>query len=59
MSPALEQFFAMSGYGTYVWSSFALALGIVLLNVWLAKRSLADAERDARRRLDMARESVP
>lgn len=49
----MNEFFAMSGYAKYVWPSFALGFGVVLLNVWLAKRALARAERDARRRLEM------
>ena len=35
------------------WGVFALGFGIVLLNVWLARRAVAQAERDARRRLEM------
>jgi heme exporter protein CcmD len=46
----MSEFFAMSGYAAYVWPSFALGLGILLLNVWLARRALAQAERAARRR---------
>lgn len=53
MKGGIGEFLAMSGYAPYVWSSFALGFGIVLLNVWLARRALADAERDARRRLEM------
>lgn len=53
----MTEFFAMSGYATYVWSSFGLGFGIVLLNVWLAKRSLAAAEQEARRRLEITRET--
>jgi heme exporter protein CcmD len=47
------EFFAMSGYGQYVWPSFLLGFGVVILNAWLASRSLAQAKRDARRRLEM------
>ena len=50
----MNEFFAMSGYAKFVWPSFALGFGIVLLNVWLAQRALAAAERDARRRLETA-----
>ena len=46
-------FLAMSGYGQYVWPSFLLGFGVVILNAWLAVRSLAAAKRDARRRLEM------
>ena len=46
-------FFAMSGYGKYVWPCMVLGFGVVLLNAWLAVRALATARRDARRRLEM------
>jgi len=46
-------FFAMSGYGQYVWPCMVLGFGVVLLNAWLAVRALANARRDARRRLEM------
>ncbi|HEX6637152.1 MAG TPA: heme exporter protein CcmD [Steroidobacteraceae bacterium] len=50
---SLGEFFAMSGYGKYVWPCMVLGFGVVLLNAWLAVRSLADARRDAKRRLEM------
>ena len=46
-------FFAMSGYGKYVWPCMVLGFGVVLLNAWLAMRALTTAKRDARRRLEM------
>jgi heme exporter protein CcmD len=46
-------FLAMSGYGEYVWPSFLLGFGVVILNAWLALRSLSTAKQDARRRLEM------
>jgi heme exporter protein CcmD len=46
-------FLAMSGYGKYVWPCVLLAFGVVLLNAWLAVRSLAEARREAKRRLEM------
>lgn len=49
----LGEFFAMSGYGKYVWPCMALGFGVVLLNAWLAVRSLAAAKQEARRRLEM------
>jgi heme exporter protein CcmD len=51
----LSEFIAMSGYGKYVWPSFVLGFGVVLLNAWLAVRSLAEAREQARRRLEMNR----
>ena len=52
---SLADFFAMSGYGKYVWPCMLLGFGVVVLNAWLAVRALADARRDARRRLEMNR----
>ena len=49
----LADFFAMSGYGKYVWPCMLLGFGVVLLNAWLAARSLANARQEARRRLEM------
>ncbi len=40
---ALEQFFYMGGYAFYVWTSYALALlvlGVQLLLPWLRERQL-------------------
>jgi heme exporter protein CcmD len=56
MSPwfsTAAEFFAMSGYGKYVWPCFVLGFGAVLLNAWLASRALALARQEARRRLEM------
>ena len=50
---SLGEFLAMSGYGKYVWPCFLLCFGAVVLNAWLASRSLADAKVEARRRLEM------
>ena len=50
---SFSDFLAMSGYGQYVWPSFLLGFGVVILNAWLAVRSLKMAKRDARRRLEM------
>ncbi len=52
---SLADFFAMSGYGKYVWPCMLLGFGVVVLNAWLAVRALANARRDARRRLEMNR----
>ena len=53
MSGGLEAFLSMSGYATYVWSSFGLTFGVLLLNVWLARRAVAQAQRDARAAVDL------
>jgi heme exporter protein D len=49
----MNEFFAMSGYGKYLWPAFGLGFGIVVLIYVSAMNSLASAKRDARRRLEM------
>ena len=49
----MNEFFAMSGYGKYLWPAFALGFGIVILNLVLAWLSLKSARAQARRRLEM------
>ena len=49
----MSEFFEMSGYGKYLWPSFALGFGIVILNLVLAWSSLKSAQAQARRRLEM------
>lgn len=49
----MREFLHMSGYGAYVWSAFAIAIGVLVLNVWLARRELRLAREQARRRLAM------
>lgn len=47
----MREFFAMSGYALYVWSSLLLTFAIIALNVYLAKRAWRDARQMAQRRL--------
>ena len=47
----MTEFFAMSGYGRFVWSSVALTLAIIALNVYLARRAFAAARQLAKHRL--------
>jgi heme exporter protein CcmD len=49
----MADFFNMSGYAFYVWTSYALGVGMLLLNVWWARRNLARARAEARRKLAM------
>ena len=49
----MSEFFHMSGYAFYVWTSYVLGVGALLLNVWWARRNLARARVEARRRLAM------
>jgi len=49
----LNEFFHMGGYAVYVWTSYAIALVVLLLNIILPARQrrklLADIARKARR----------
>lgn len=54
----MSDFFSMGGYAAYVWTSYALVLGIVVLNVVWARRSLKRALAEAQRRLAMRGESA-
>ncbi|HEY0587524.1 MAG TPA: heme exporter protein CcmD [Pseudoduganella sp.] len=41
---SLQDFFAMGGYGSYVWGSFSVVFGLMMLEVWMLRRR----EREAR-----------
>jgi len=47
----MSRFFEMGGYALYVWPSYAITLGAVVLNIIWARRSLSRARATARRRL--------
>ena len=49
----MSEFFAMSGYGKYLWPAFGLGFGIVVLIYVSAMSSLSAAKQEARRRLEM------
>jgi heme exporter protein CcmD len=51
MSPG--EFFAMGGYARYVWPSYVLVLGAIVLNILWARRALKRARAEARRRVAM------
>jgi heme exporter protein CcmD len=42
---------AMGGYGLYVWSSFALAFTVLVINEWRSRRSFRRAFRDVEVRI--------
>lgn len=44
-----EEFFAMGGYGFYVWGSYAVTALVMLAEPWLARRRHRLALRDAAR----------
>lgn len=50
---ALSDFFDMGGYAGYVWPSYVLTFAVVVLNIVWARRLLARAREEARRRLAM------
>jgi heme exporter protein CcmD len=54
----MSEFLDMKGYGVFVWPAYAIALGALWLNVWIARRQLQSARRDARRRLAMQEEQT-
>jgi heme exporter protein CcmD len=43
----------MGDYGAYVWSCYGLVFGVLMLNVWLGRRSWAEQVMHAKRRLKM------
>jgi heme exporter protein CcmD len=49
----MKEFLQMNGYGAYVWSAYAIAMGGLALNIWLARRQMRQAREHARRRLAM------
>ncbi len=53
----MSEFLDMSGYGAYVWSAYAIAIGGLVLNVWMARRQQRRAVQEARRRLAMQEQS--
>jgi heme exporter protein CcmD len=50
----LKDMLDMGDYGVYVWSCYGLVLGVLVLNVWLGRRSWAEQVMHARRRLKMS-----
>ncbi len=50
---SFSEFLHMNGYAAYVWSAYAIAIGSLALNIWLARRQLRVAREEARRRLAM------
>jgi heme exporter protein D len=49
----MSDFLNMGGYAAYVWPSYGLTLGVIVLNIVWARRLLAKSREDARRRLAM------
>ena len=48
---SLSGFWHMGGYAQYVWPSYVVALGTIVLSSWAALRQLRAARDEARRAL--------
>lgn len=46
-----SEFFAMGGYGLYVWGSFGVTAAALLIEVVLVRKRVADTRRTLRREL--------
>jgi len=53
----MAEYFHMSGYAFYVWTSFGLGAAVLVLNAWLARRNLQRQRVAAGRRLAMRESS--
>lgn len=53
----LKDILDMGEYGAYVWSCYGLTLAVLVLNVWLARRSLSEQLLHAKRRIEMTSEA--
>jgi heme exporter protein CcmD len=47
----MKEFLDMGGYAAFVWPSYAVTFAVVILNIVWARRALARARTEARRRL--------
>jgi heme exporter protein D len=54
---SLREFVHMGGYAAFVWPSYALAVIVIQANISAARRSLREAQRLARRRIQSAQGS--
>jgi heme exporter protein CcmD len=54
----MSAFFDMGGYAAFVWPAYGVTFIVVVLNIVWARRSLAHAREDARRRLAARGESA-
>lgn len=41
---SVQDFIAMGGYGTYVWGSFSVVFGLMMLEVWALGRREREAQ---------------
>ncbi|HQA08777.1 MAG: heme exporter protein CcmD [Zoogloea sp.] len=52
-----SEFFAMGGYGLYVWGSFGVTAAALLIETLLARKRFADTRRVLRRELSANRDT--
>jgi heme exporter protein CcmD len=50
----MKEFLDMGGYAAFVWPAYAVTLAVIALNIYWARRQLAQARAAARRRLAAA-----
>ena len=43
----MSEFWAMDGYGSYVWSAYGITLAVLIWNVWSARPQLKRNLREA------------
>lgn len=55
MSAEIMKFLSMGGYAQYVWPAYGIVLAAIVLNIVWARRALARAQAEARKRLAMSR----
>lgn len=54
----LAHFLAMGGYAVYLWPCYVLTALVVVINLAAARRSLRQAQREARRRTETLKSAV-
>ncbi|MDP6436736.1 MAG: heme exporter protein CcmD [Gammaproteobacteria bacterium] len=55
----MSDFFAMGGYGTYVWSAYSLSFVVLVAIVWFARRNLANTRERLKRQRLSSQERTP
>jgi heme exporter protein CcmD len=48
----MREFLDMGGYAAFVWPAYAVTFAVIALNIFWARRALANARRNALRRLE-------
>ncbi len=54
----MTEFLRMGGYAQYLWPAYGITFAVVVLNIVWARRALARARSEARRRLAVRDELV-